>query len=76
MPVICAFVIPTEGPQGGTKRSASSSLGMKAFFTLSGAEGLDSASWSLPRAKSNGLGMTRTTNIMLRSEFHAIEPLF
>jgi len=42
--MICALVISIVGPQSGLKWSASSPLGMKVVFTLSGAEGLDSAS--------------------------------
>jgi len=38
-----ASPLETVGPQSGPKWSASSSLGMKALFTLSGAEGIDSA---------------------------------
>jgi len=45
---MCTFVISTEGPQSGPKWSASSPLGMKVVFTLSEAEGLDSASLRSP----------------------------
>jgi hypothetical protein len=46
--MISVLVISTAGPQNGPKWSASSPLGMKVFFTLSGAEGLDSASLHSP----------------------------
>ena len=42
--MICALIISTVEPQSGPKWSASSPLGMKFVFTLSEAEGLDSAS--------------------------------
>ena len=53
---MCAFVISTvrrpigrpEGHEVAFKRSASSPLGMKVFFTLSEAEGLDSAALRSP----------------------------